>query len=911
MKFLDKVIGDLLSKTADLSDYTMVIPGKRPMIFIKDRLKKKYQYSGFLPDFFTAEEIITEISRKIPIQNISIILFAYAKYIEYFPSESFDNFIKWFPTLLKDWDDMMKFSKNDEAVLSYMIDDERIKNWSNQKIGDESEVFKKNYDFWKNAGEFLPKLKESLLEKGFATSGMLHEEAEKNIQEYCNNIDKKFVFVGFNAFTPIEELLVKTLMKEKKAICYFQSDKYYVENDIQEAGQFIRKYLKWNEFSDRENFHWIENDFEKEKDISIYEVSGSISQTKLLPSIFKEIKDKNNDYLEDTALILLDENLLPASIDVLNDVQKINITMGFPLKNLDFSILIYHIFHIQKQLSKSSKTYYYKDIFNLLDFVPLTGKDIDIKENFIKKVKDNKIIYLSEKELSKHLSEISCFYILEMYSDAKSFLEVLLRFCSSVKRYVSDDIIFENISYFEQAFKIIANHITEYNFKIEIDALEVLINQIINTETIDFKGEPLEGLQVMGLLETRLLNFKNIILLSVNEGKLPLGNTQNTYLPFDVRKAFNMHTYLENDGIYAYHFYRLLQDSQNIYLLYNGVSSGLSTGEASRFITQIELESPHKGRIKRKIIENKSELVEETLMKVEKNNSVLEKLEKWKKTPLSASQLVSYLISPIDFYFRYLLGIKEVGEIEEELSRRDYGTLVHNVLEKLYKPKIGEILSVDDIESMKNKVEECMDDVIIGDEYADTKLEFYKKGMNFIYKRIAQDVIYKILNYDLDLVKNGNTLEILALEHKFENVELSINDGDSVAFKGFVDRIDKLNGRIRVIDYKTGTPKNLHLKFSKGKEKEPLDSETIYRGDDYKYILQLCIYLYYIKKQSEYKNVPVEAGIWSFAKVREGVLPCTIEDDNLDKAMEVIKDLIREILNPEIPFEEKEHEMYN
>ncbi len=490
MKFLDKVIGDLLSKTADLSDYTMVIPGKRPMIFIKDRLKKKYQYSGFLPDFFTAEEIIAEISRKIPIQNISIILFAYAKYIEYFPSESFDNFIKWFPTLLKDWDDMMKFSKNDEAVLSYMIDDERIKNWSNQKIGDESEVFKKNYDFWKNAGEFLPKLKESLLEKGFATSGMLHEEAKKNIQEYCNNIDKKFVFVGFNAFTPIEELLVKTLMKEKKAICYFQSDKYYVENDIQEAGQFIRKYLKWNEFSDRENFHWVENDFEKEKDISIYEVSGSISQTKLLPSIFKEIKDKNNDYLEDTALILLDENLLPASIDVLNDVQKINITMGFPLKNLDFSILIYHIFHIQKQLSKSSKTYYYKDIFNILDFVPLTGKDIDIKENFIKKVKDNKIIYLSEKELSKHLSEISCFYILEMYSDAKSFLEVLLRFCSSVKRYVSDDIIFENISYFEQAFKIIANHITEYNFKIEIDALEVLINQIINTETIDFKGEP-------------------------------------------------------------------------------------------------------------------------------------------------------------------------------------------------------------------------------------------------------------------------------------------------------------------------------------------------------------------------------------------------------------------------------------
>src|SRR5690606_5656516 len=166
-----------------------------------------------------------------------------------------------------------------------------------------------------------------------------------------------------------------------------------------------------------------------------------------------------------------------------------------------------------------------------------------------------------------------------------------------------DDIAYENISHFEKSFRIIKNQISPYSFPVSMETLEVLINQLVNSETIDFQGEPLEGLQVMGLLETRLLNFENIILLSATEGKLPLGNTQNTYLPFDIRRHFNLHTFLENDSIYAYHYYRLIQESQNVHLLFNALNSGVNTGEKSRFITQMEIEDRHH-QITNVIIEN-------------------------------------------------------------------------------------------------------------------------------------------------------------------------------------------------------------------------------------------------------------------------------------------------------------------
>ena len=509
------------------------------------------------------------------------------------------------------------------------------------------------------------------------------------------------------------------------------------------------------------------------------------------------------------------------------------------------------------------------------------------------------------KELLSGLSYIQLF---TKPDSVIAFLDLLIDFCYQLKFNELDDILFENISHFEKSFKIIKNQISPYSFDIKMDTLEVLINQLVNSETIDFQGEPLQGLQVMGLLETRLLNFENIILLSANEGKLPLGNTQNTYLPFDVRNHFGLHTFLENDSIYAYHFYRLIQDSQHVHLLFNALNSGVNTGEKSRFITQMEIEDPHHD-IKNIIIENTSDPIIQEPIRIEKTAKVQEKLEEW-KSRISASHLTSYIYNPIDFYLTKILNTKESSEIEEELSQRSYGNLVHYSLQLIYEKLIGKILSTNDLELSNQELNEVINASI---EKLKHQVEFYEKGMNYIHRSIAERVVRNVLEYDRKLIEHGNTLEILSVEGNFENIGFYLDEKqeDQVFFYGFIDRIDRLNGNLRIIDFKTAKTKNLSI----SEPKKPEDEEKLERlffREDYKQAMQLCVYAYSVLNEKKYPDNFVECGIWSFAEVNKGVQNLhifgnkEISANQLTMPMKSIKNVISEILNPEIDFVETE-----
>ena len=892
MKFLSKIISELLSETSDLSQTVIVLPGKRPVVFLKQILKEQ-KYEGFLPEFFTVDELIKKISGKQHIQGISLWLFGYDVYKKIYPEETLENFLKWFPTLLKDWDDMLKFSEEDKAVLEYMLDDERIKNWG-ETLGDGDNARKRNLNFWKKMNVFLPKLKENLQTKGWATDGMIHEMVRGKISDFAEETETKFVFCGFNALTPLEEKLIRELLQKGKAECFFQADEYYIKDLKQEAGKFLRKHMHWKEFNENRKFQWIENSFCEEKNIKVYEVAGNVAQTKILPEILQEIPKEN---YSKTAVVLLDENLLLPSLDALSFVDNLNITMGFPIKNLGFSGAVKKLFYLQKQLEKNDKSYYYMDVFSVLEEFPDNEEDRKIIDQFTAKIEDENIVYISKKMMQEHLGELSYFQLFEKRTAAE-LLEDLSGFCYQLKFREIDDILYENVSLFETTFKILKNHMKDYDFEISIDALEVLMNQLVNSENLDFQGEPLEGLQFMGLLETRLLDFENIILLSVNEGKLPLGNTQNTYLPFDVRRNFGLNTFLENDSIYAYHFYRLLQNSKNIYLLYNALGSGVNTGEKSRFITQMEMESPHK--IEHIVIENTSEPILQEPIIIEKTEKVLEKLKKWKGR-ISASHLISYLYNPIDFYLNNILKARETEEIEEELSQRNYGNLVHYALDKLYEGKKGKILKASDIEDLKPEIDSAINSAI-------TKLkhqpELYERGMNYIHKSMATKVVEHILDYDLGLIKAGNSLEIISLEEGI-NAEFSLGEnGEKINFVGYIDRIDRLNGVVRVIDFKTAKAKNLSMKPKEEKLEDFISSA------DSKQALQLSIYAYMVLHNKGFAVNQLQCGIWSFAEIGKGVQTLKIYDnenidnENVSICMNSIKNIILEILNPEIPFKE-------
>ena len=891
MKFLNKVITELLAQNRDLSDFNMVLPGKRPVVFIR-RILEENNYSGFLPHFYTIEELVSTIADKQEIHGISLWLFAFDVYksLNLIPNDEFSEFLKWFPTLQKDWDDILKFSGNDEAVLEYMFDEERIKEWA-QDLGEDDDVPRKKFlTFWKNMNIYLPVLKKRLQERNWATSGMIHETADKKVVDFAKNTQQQFIFCGFNAFTPVEEKLVRSLLQWNKAQCFFQADRYYFDDERQEAGKFLRNHKIWKEFTDERPFGWIEEDFNQPKNIKVYEVSGNITQTKILPEILNEIENKT---YSNTAVVLLDENLLPASLDAMHGVQNLNITMGFPLKNLSFSNAVKQLFYLQKQLEKNRSSYYYRDVYPILEELPKSVEDDQIINNFKASIEQRNIVYISKKLMQELLGALSYYSLLQKAESTNIYLDSLIAFCQQIKWLEIDDIQYENVSHFENAFRMIRNQLSPYSFEIRMETLEILINQHINSESIDFQGEPLQGLQVMGLLETRLLNFENVILLSVNEGKLPLGNSQNTYIPFDIRKFFDLHTFLENDSIYAYHFYRLIQDAQNVHLLFNALSSGVNTGEKSRFITQIEMESSH--HIEHLIIENSSEPIITQPIEVSKTPVVLARLEQWKKK-VSASHLTSYLYNPIDFYLSKILNTSESDEIEEELSVRNYGNLVHYTLQDVYEVLKGKVLKENDLKQSIAAIDQYIESAINKLKH---QPEFYEKGMNFIHKAIAKKVITNILDYDLDLVKTGNTLEILDIEKRFEGVDFSLDEQDKISFFGFIDRIDRLNGTLRIIDYKTAKIKNLVVKIDEDK------ADEYFHNNDRKQALQLCIYQYVVQNLPEFWGFPIETGIWSFAEAKKGVISLQFEKGDIDVAMKSVKSLIEEILNPDINFIER------
>lgn len=890
--FLNKITLELLEQSSSLKNYTLIFPGKRPTVFFKKHLAEN-GYTGFLPEFFTIEELMEEIAGVPMVQGLSLWLFAYDVYSTLY-TEDFNQFLKWFPTALKDWDDILKYKASEKEVFSYMHEEERIKNWGDS-LGDPTETQKKNLNFWRRLAHFFPILKQKLIEKGWYSYGMVYEKASENLETFIANVDQRYVFCGFNAITPIEKDLMRGLLQWNKAQCFFDADQYYLNDKRQEAGKFLRSTFQWKEFGDHRKFNWIENEFIQPKDIEIIEVSGNVSQTKVLPSLLENLSPLE---ISQTAVVLLDENLLPATLESLQFAESLNITMGFPIKNLDFSLAIKKIFHLHKQLAKS-KSYYYRDVNAIINAIESTDEDKTITHEFQEQLRSKNLVYLSQKRLQELLGNLSYLKILQPYNSPKALLKELIEFCLSLKSTTQNDLLYENITLFENAFKIAANQLEGYQFEVSMETLELMMNHLIGSEEIKFQGEPLEGLQVMGLLETRLLSFENIILLSTNEGNLPQGSSHNSYLPFDVRLTRGLPTYLENDSIYAYHFYRLLQKAKKATFLYNSLSSGVNTGEKSRFLTQIELESKHS--IKHTVVDADSLPVQKSLMTIEKTPSVLERLEEW-KSKVAATHLTSYMYNPIQFYLKSILKLSEEDDIEEEISRKSYGTLVHYALQVLYEPLKGKLLYEKDLNSLFSKIDEAIQEAITK---LDHPLEAYEKGMNFVHKTIARDAVESVIKYDLALVNEGSKLEILALEHPFSNLafDLENENGDQVFFKGFIDRIDRLDGVIRVTDYKSGKLENLELKF-KDQSEDYLIQKSL------KQAIQLSIYLWFLKSSGEFKGVETKAHIWSFINAKKGPQPLTFVDGDLNTAMNSIRTLIQEILNPEIPFEQKEIPVY-
>jgi len=535
-------------------------------------------------------------------------------------------------------------------------------------------------------------------------------------------------------------------------------------------------------------------------------------------------------------------------------------------------------------------------------------------ENITKTIQKNNISYLSIDDILKLSKESDKDIIQLLFGDWQISIGQNINNCIKLIHLVKDG--FENVKAekrleleylyrFNTLFNEIASLNLKFGFITDASVLFSVYKELLSGETLDFQGEPLEGLQIMGMLESRVLDFETVIITSVNEGILPGGKTNNSFIPFDVKIENNLPTYKEKDAVYAYHFYSLIQRAKNIYLIYNTEVDTLKGGEKSRFITQLEVEGIH--NIKHKIISPKTPKINNKPIVIKKNKDVIYKLKTYANKGFSPSSLTNYMRNPVDFYFEKILDVKNTEEVEETVAANTLGTVVHNSLEDFYKPFENKFLQIEDIKKMKSLI-----DITITKHFTkEYKQGDITSGKNLIIVEIAKRYVVNFLNSEIELLKKGNTLKILAVEIN-NTVVIDIPELDfPIKLTGKVDRVDELNGVTRIIDYKSGKVEQGNM--------EIVDWDLLNTNyKKYSKSFQVLCYAYMMKKQNLI-NLPVEAGIISFKNLKNGFLKFSekesthsrnknqqITEETLQNFEKQLKSIIIEICNPEKNFEEKE-----
>ncbi|MFI1744635.1 PD-(D/E)XK nuclease family protein [Thalassobellus sediminis] len=915
--FIFDVLKDLQNNHVNLSQVTFVLPSKRAGVFLKHQLSKTTNQTIFSPEIISIEEFVEELSKLKTVSNTELLFEFYNSYTKLTKKEkqdSFESFSKWAQILLQDFNEIDRYLIPQDKIFNYLSAIQDLKHWS---LEEEKTEFVKNYlSFWNKLYNYYNHFTEALLNQKIGYQGLIYRQAVNNLKTYINNnSEKQHVFLGFNALNTAEETIIQELLENKLAKTYWDIDAVFINNPKHDAALFTREHkTNWKHFENNP-FNWVTTNYSKEKNISIFGIPKNIGQAKYIGSLLKSI-EKENKSLQNTAVILGDENLL---IPVLNSIPKnieaLNITMGFPLKNIPLSSLFEALFHIHKN---QSNTFYYKDVVNILShqFIrPLfLIDDVDYSSQIIETIDANNIVYLTTVRL-KQIAKKSNKIIDLLFSNWETSIGLALKNCSqlilTIKNYLDSDkdsniLSLEYLFRFNELFNELIRLNTDYNHIKDVSTLFSIYKELLSSETLDFQGEPLQGLQIMGMLESRVLDFETVIISSVNEGVLPSGKSNNSFIPFDVKIENSLPTYKEKDAVYTYHFYRLLQRAKNVYILYNTEADILTGGEKSRFITQLELEGIH--HINHQIITPQVPVITPTLNVVEKTPDLQLKLKELAEKGFSPSSLTNYIRNPIDFYYQKILKIREHNDVEETVAANTLGTVVHNTLEDFYKPLIGSFLSVEIIKNLKKDI-----DKTVTHHFSDVYKEGdITKGKNLIIYEIAKRYVSNFLDMEIKELKAGNEIKILAIE--LENrVQIDIPELDfPVILTGKVDRVDAYNGITRIIDYKTGRVEQNKV--------EVVNWEDI--NTDYtKYSKSFQILTYaYMMQLSKDVNLPIEAGIISFKNLSAGFLKFAKKDkpgnyakkdtlitnETLDNFYKELKHLILEICNINIPFTEKE-----
>jgi hypothetical protein len=882
-RFLSQCAKYIINKhSSELHDICIVFPNRRAGVFFISYLQKELSGTVIAPCITQVNELFQEHSDLWPGERLQLISHLYKIFREHTEtSESFDDFYYWGEVLLSDFNDIDSYLIEAEDIFTNVSDlkeidslfyyltpeqKEAIARFWGCMVGTEKRLNQKNFtELWNKLYPVYRDYKKFLYKKGLAYSGMIYREVVEKLGKRDFQFRyKKYYFAGLNALNSCEKALFEYLKQNDKAEFLWDYHPLYLNDNSNEAGKFIRENL--NKFPPPEDFNFSFDSFGGPGVIKIVSVSSNYGQAQQIPRFIEDIHYGKDENFDSTAVIIADESLLFPALGALPaDIKTVNVTMGYPVKNsvvFGFLILLVNLLKNRKVKNNSQAVAYYRYVTNILNHQLLENIESDNKNKFLKRIRNDNTLEINLSEIDfSHVHKL-IFSLPEKVGEFSSyFLDVLASLYNQVTNAETGNQLIKEMLYslyvaLGKLKILVYNVCIEQGSEITENIYFRLFEQFLGHLSVPFEGEPLKGIQVMGILETRCLDFSNIIVLGFNENKWPDTNMAPSFIPYNIRKGFNMPGIDEQDAMYAYYFYRLMSRAENITLTYSTLKDGISTGELSRYGYQLLYDSNFIVKTQNLdysfanepllpvTVPNKSLYTEQFL----ENNSQLK--------PLSPTAINTFLHCTLQFYFRYILKLPDPQEMKDEIDSPVFGNIFHQTIESLYKPFVGQRVKESDLKNILN------DKNLIEMEILDAVGKHYLKGVTSSGKTIEprgksilifeniKIFLKRLISIDMQLTP----FDLLSLEKSY-HTKINIETGNGPAdlfIGGKIDRIDQVDGNIRILDYKTGYVDSLSFNtvdelFVKENEKPK------------KEILQALLYSYILKNNmgSQYSYNPV------------------------------------------------------
>lgn len=948
--FLEYVAEDIVSKYgADLSRIVVVFPNKRASLFLNEYMTEMTDKPMWSPRYITISELFrqsSDLQVGDPLKLIGILHKVYQQCVG--TDEPFEAFYGWGQLLLSDFDDIDKNMADAQKVFAnitdlHELDDASYLNEKQRKIlkqffqhftDDHTSLLKERFlRFWTHLHDIYQSFNHELLQQGIAYEGALCRKVIED--ENAGFPELLYLFVGFNMLHKVEQKLFERL--RDKARFYWDFDDYYMHGN--EAGHFIGQYLQNfpNELDTADPLVYM--NMRHEKSITILNAQTEDIQARYVSTWLSA--DNRIKKGRRTAIVLCDENLLPEVIHCLPDdtssqgmaPSMYNITTGFPLVKSPIASLVSSLIGLQT-VGRSGKRFRIRQVLQILRHpyaqylspeCPLLLDELDRNRRYYLAPDDSLLMQFTDRNGTSELQQLFTLVEKNLF-----FTTGLLRWIASLLRTIGKNSVDEKDPLFKEStyrMYTLVNRMAQLtedgDVRVETQMLQRLLGQLIQSTTIPFHGEPAVGVQIMGVLETRNLDFDSILVLSCNEGNMPKGIDDASFIPYSIRKAYDLTTIDHKVGIYAYYFYRLIQRANDITFVYNSSTEDGRRGEMSRFILQIMAEFPYP--IRRLSLEAQQQSMQRSVSPIAKTPAVMEALRSL--TKLSPTAVNRYLRCPLTFYYNVLADLKEPDEDDgETIDHRLFGTLFHRAGElaylrlarpdqlgkdfrghdKLIAPLTVQQESIDALLKNPATVEAIVDKAFEEELFLTANAPHSHPQLNGL-QIINREVIISYLRQLLQIDRQLAPFIILGLERK---VTLNLRDKSLPPIEGIIDRLDRISSgsqqMIRVIDYKTGRQPQQYP----GSIEEVFDPQYVTsRHSDY--YLQTLLYAYGIIQETGSQEAVAPALLFIQRSASEEYDPVLKFGKNnpidnvmkyADEFMTRLHALLEEIYNPEVPF---------